>query len=232
MHDGTRQEPLFDALAAGYDGWFATPLGAHAFAVEREALLALTPEVAGEKALDAGCGTGVFTHVLAEAGADVTGIDISPAMLRRAQARGLPVAQAGAHALPFAAGSLDLIWSVTMLEFVADPAGAVAEMARVLRPGGRLVAGTINGSSRWAEYYRRQQGTVFQQAHFLTPAELVGLLKRYGRVTWHTVLFVPPSYGGRRPGMAWLLEWLGRRLLPGRGGFLATAVQLNETSIL
>ena len=232
MHDSTRQEPLFDALAAGYDGWFATPLGAHAFTVEREALLALSGTVAGKQALDAGCGTGVFTHVLAAAGADVTGIDISPAMLRRAQDRGLPVAQADSYTLPFAANSFALVWSVTMLEFVAGPERAVAEMARVLRPGGRLVAGTINAGSRWAAHYRRQRGSVFQQARFLTPAELDGLLEPYGRVTWHTVLFMPPSYRGQRPGVARLLEWLGRRLLPGRGGFLAAAVQLHETSIL
>jgi len=228
MEDGARQKPLFDPLAADYDGWFATPLGSYAFEVEWEALLALTRIVAGEQALDVGCGTGVFTRVLQDGGADVIGIDVSPAML--AQARGLPVARASAQALPFAATTFDLIWSATMLEFVADPVGAVAEMARVLRPGGRLVVGTINARSRWADYYRRQQGTVFQQARFLAPAELVGLLEPYGRVIWQTVLFVPPSYGGRRLALARLLEWLGRHVLPDRGGFLAAAVQPDESS--
>jgi SAM-dependent methyltransferase len=93
--------------------------------------------------LDVGCGAGTNLELLAERfpGAHVRGIDVERAPLRFCRAdRGLPVAQADAARLPFAAGSFELVAALDALEHLADDAGALREIHRVLRPGGSLVA--------------------------------------------------------------------------------------------
>src|SRR5262245_40410553 len=99
---------------------------------------------AGARALlDVGCGAGTNLEFLAERfpGARAHGIDVERAPLRFCRAdRGLPVAQADAERLPFAAGAFDLVAALDALEHLADDAAGLREIHRVLRPGGALVA--------------------------------------------------------------------------------------------
>lgn len=96
---------------------------------------------ASGRVLDLGCGTG-RNLPLYPAGARVVGLDPSPAALRRARRRapGVPLVQARAEALPFRASTFDTVVSGLVLCSVADPARSLAEVRRVLRPGGRLRA--------------------------------------------------------------------------------------------
>ena len=71
--------------AARYEAWFGTPIGRAMDAAEARAVLGLTSVQAGERALDAGCGTGIYTRRLAERGARVTGVDTDPEMLGAAR---------------------------------------------------------------------------------------------------------------------------------------------------
>lgn len=71
--------------AAAYDAWYQTPLGRLCGVLESRAVLELAAVKRGEKTLDIGCGTGYFTLVLARAGAEVTGIDDTEAMVVRAR---------------------------------------------------------------------------------------------------------------------------------------------------
>lgn len=103
--------------------------------------------VAGaRRVLDAGCGGGRLTITLAQAGAEVTGIDTSEQRLeqarKRARAAGvdLNLIEADFNApLPFGAGSFDAVTSRLALMAADDPAATLAELRRVLEPGGRLV---------------------------------------------------------------------------------------------
>lgn len=106
---------------------------------------------AGERALDVGCGTGGGVRALAARVAGVgrvVGVDKSETMIAEARARtaapgtAVEFLVADAHALPFPEGSFDCAFSLRVFEIVAEPRQVLAEMARVLRPGGRLV---ING---------------------------------------------------------------------------------------
>lgn len=221
----------FDRLASRYDAWYATPLGAFVDAREKEAVFGLAGVQPGERALDVGCGTGNYTLSLATRGAKAVGVDPAPAMLaiatRKAREAGLPArfAQAIAENLPFPAGSFDLVVSVTTLEFVVSPEAAVAEMVRVLRPGGRLVVGVLNAWSLWALVYRWRTGSVYEHANFFSPSELVGLLQPYGRVTWSSCVFLPPWHAGNIGPPALALERVGSRWLRPFGAFLAARVR-------
>jgi len=89
--------------------------------------------------LDAGCGGGSHMLAFAEAGWAPVGVDVSEEQLRLARARGCEVALAPAERLPFEDASFDAVVSMWTHTDVEEFPAAVREMARVLRPGGRLV---------------------------------------------------------------------------------------------
>jgi demethylmenaquinone methyltransferase / 2-methoxy-6-polyprenyl-1,4-benzoquinol methylase len=96
---------------------------------------------AGERCLDLAAGTGVSTEELARSGATVVGLDLSLGMLQVGhQVRpSVPLLAGDALALPFADGVFDAVTISFGLRNIVDKAGALREMARVTRPGGRLV---------------------------------------------------------------------------------------------
>ena len=101
---------------------------------------ALDPHVAPGRVLEVGTGTGVVAAGLRRRGHDVIGVDLSMPMLRLAADRvGPALAQADAVALPFPAEAAATVVCVWVLHLVGEPPRAVAEMRRVLRPGGRLL---------------------------------------------------------------------------------------------
>lgn len=114
----------------------------------RDALGPLT----GQRVLDLGCGKGRFGRRLAEAGAEVVGLDLSAAML--AQAQGLERVRASARRLPLADGSFDAVIAVEVFEHLPALREVLAETRRVLRPGGVLAvidknAGALNAQRPW-----------------------------------------------------------------------------------
>jgi demethylmenaquinone methyltransferase/2-methoxy-6-polyprenyl-1,4-benzoquinol methylase len=94
---------------------------------------------AGERVLDLAAGTAVSTIEFTRAGAWSVAADFSLEMLRAGRHRRVPLVGADALALPFADGVFDAVTISFGLRNVADPDAALAEMARVTRPGGRLV---------------------------------------------------------------------------------------------
>src|SRR5262245_10920760 len=90
----------------------------------------------GKDVLEVGCGTGLILDRVRVFARHASGIDLSGGMLARAAARGLHVAQASATALPIATASVDVAYSFKVLAHIPPIAHALAEMARVVRPGG------------------------------------------------------------------------------------------------
>lgn len=142
--------PIPDSAAGGahYDGFAqsyarANETGLFNAYYEKPAMLDLAGDVAGRRILDAGCGAGPLTATLRERGATVTGFDVSPAMIALARQRlgpdpALLVADLS-EPLPFAAGEFDDAIASLVLHYLEDWAGPLAELHRVLRPGGRLL---------------------------------------------------------------------------------------------
>lgn len=87
-----------------------------------------------------GCGIGLYVEALQAFASEVHGLDIEEDYLREAQARGLRLlVVAAAEALPYPDDTFDVVLSHEVIEHVADDRRAVAEMVRVLRPGGRIL---------------------------------------------------------------------------------------------
>jgi SAM-dependent methyltransferase len=105
-------------------------------------------EVRPTRLLDVGCGLGELgDRVQRELGAHVCAVDTSPRMVELAQARGLDAQIADAESLPFPDDDFDCVLAAWVLYHVPDLQQALAECARVLQPGGSLVASSVcNGN--------------------------------------------------------------------------------------
>jgi ubiquinone/menaquinone biosynthesis C-methylase UbiE len=141
------------APAADYDGFAAEYSARNEHSLfnayyERPEMIRLAGDVRGLDVLDAGCGSGPLTQALRTGGATVSGFDLSPAMVELARERlgpdaDLRVADLGAP-LPYPDDRFDLVVASLALHYVEDWASALAELRRVLRPGGRLIVSVIH----------------------------------------------------------------------------------------
>ncbi len=98
----------------------------------------------GRDVLEVGCGTGLLLRSIASFARSAKGVDLSPGMLELARARGLDVVEASATSLPFPDASFDVACSFKVLAHVKEIHTALREMARVVRPGGVVLAELYN----------------------------------------------------------------------------------------
>jgi SAM-dependent methyltransferase len=208
-------------LRESYVKWRTSHLGRTTDALETELLFELLGPVAGLQLLDVGCGDGALAFELSGRGADVTGLDADPDMVTAARKRAeaesarLHFVDGNAERLPFGDAAFDRVVAVTVLCFVRDAEKAVAEMARVLKPGGRLVIGELGRWSLWAGL-RRIRGwlgaATWRAARFRTAAELGRLVSGGGLTVIETRggVFYPPSAVAARI-LAPIDAGLGRR---------------------
>jgi SAM-dependent methyltransferase len=136
-------------------------------------------EVAPQRVLDAGCGRGDFAERIARAGIEVVGLDQSERMVELTRARGVEALVGDISALPFADASFDAAAANHVLYHLPHVDRGIAELARVLRPGGRLVATTNavrslgemwdlvgRDLSERREIFMRETGAAMLERHF------------------------------------------------------------------
>ena len=199
---------LFDSKAAGWPGKYAAggPLTGRLSLFTAAARELVVP---GGELLDLGCGSGEMARELAATGYRVTGCDIAREMLREAVRAGsgsgvrwLELAP-GWRKLPFAAGTLDAVTASSVLEYVADPAGVLAECARVLRPGGALLCTvpSVAHPVRWAEWPLRHAARTPAGAAAGRAAPRLAQYLAYLRASRHRHRLAWWHAAGRRAGL-------------------------------
>jgi SAM-dependent methyltransferase len=177
------REPQYEAVADEFrdhatSGFF----NAH---IDRPACLALLGDVAGLRVLDAACGPGLYAEQLSVRGAEVVGFDHSPRMVDLASAR-VPSATFRVHDLGepltwLPDASVDRALCALAIEYVDDRVGALAELRRVLRPGGALVLSKLHPTADWL----RHGGDYFE-------ARVVEEVWTGVPSTWHMRFWIAP----------------------------------------
>lgn len=132
--------------AEEYDLWFEQ--NEELFESELRAIEAQMPETF-DRAVEVGCGTGLFSERLGIS----WGVEPSEPMAARARERGLAVEQGTAENLPIERDAVDLALALGMLSYVQDLDRALAELGRVVEPGGDVVVAFLRGGSTFAELY-------------------------------------------------------------------------------
>lgn len=185
----------FDELAQRWWDPNGPQKALHALNPARLGYVAERVQLRDSTVLDVGCGGGLLSEALAQAGAKVTAIDLAPNLLKVARLHGLesgikvdyremPV-EALADEAP---ASFDAVTCMEMLEHVPDPASVIAACARLLKPGGQLFLSTLNRTPAafalaivGAEYVARvlPKGT-HQYRDFIKPSELAKWLRAAG----------------------------------------------------
>lgn len=178
------REDVFANAAADYESWFETPLGSYLDRQELGAAEAVLPAASeGGDVVEVGAGTGHVVRFLAERGYRLTAVEPSEAMrlVGGESTKGLDVSWVDAvgEALPFEDGQFDGAVYFATIEFVDDPARALAEALRVVRPGGWLAVGYLHALSPWAALYRylaEQGNEPWTAARFFVRDGLTGLV--------------------------------------------------------
>ncbi|NUU65141.1 malonyl-ACP O-methyltransferase BioC [Enterobacteriaceae bacterium BIT-l23] len=98
-----------------------------------------------DRVLDAGCGTGFFSHLWRQRGSQVIALDLAPAMLTRVRAceAAHHCVQGDIEALPLATDSVELAWSSLAVQWCSSLSRGLSELKRVTRPGGRVLFSTL-----------------------------------------------------------------------------------------
>jgi 2-polyprenyl-6-hydroxyphenyl methylase/3-demethylubiquinone-9 3-methyltransferase len=207
-NDPAQYDDLTDEWWPPFGGFAAL----HWLAAARAELIPVPPRP-GSALLDVACGAGLLApHLTGRlAGWRHIGIDLSLLSLRQAQAHGVAVAAADAVRLPFADASLPCVVAGEVLEHLPDLEAAVAEICRVLAPGGTLVIDTLADSlfSRLALIRVAEHLPGGAPPGIHDPALLVDPVRLSHLLAEHGVRLEPPT--GLRPSIRGYLGWILRR---------------------
>jgi ubiquinone/menaquinone biosynthesis C-methylase UbiE len=156
-HDHHATRAYYDEFSSRYEVERRPnrPDGYHALVDDLEVELVERYGTGGD-VLECGCGTGLILERIARFSRNAKAIDLSPGMIRYAHARGIDVREASVTDIPFPAESFDVTCAFKVLAHVPQIGRALAEMARVTRPGGVVIA------------------------EFYNPVSIRGLVKRMG----------------------------------------------------
>jgi len=185
----------------------------------------------GKDVLECGCGTGLLLERIAAFARRAEGIDLSPGMLQKARERGLDVREASVTDIPFPDATFDVTCSFKVLAHVEDIRTALAEMTRVTRPGGVVLAEFYNplslrglvkrlGPAGRVSHKTRESA---MYTRFDAPWKIEALFPPGARVEarWGVRIVTPAAFAMRVPGLRSILPHVERRLAPTAAAYFA-----------
>ena len=218
----------FDKLADSYDKWYDSAAGQMYDRLEKKAFDSLAGECNnGKQLLEIGCGTGHWSRYFSEKEFEVTGIDISREMIATASKKNIPHChfQAGdGQNLSFFDNSFDAAAAITTLEFSENPERIITEMARCVKPKGKLLFGVLNFLCPYNQKRQNNTEGMYAYAQLFSPQQLRCMLEQYGTVRLKVTGFVV-----RKKWPLWLTpfwELLCRKIGSKKGAFIAAEVKL------
>lgn len=202
----------WDSEALNWASFARTPGFDHAHDyINRPALLNLLP-APGRRTLDLACGEGRLSRLLHSLGHTVVGVDASPAMARLAATHqdAEPVLLADGSVLPFADEAFDLVVAYMCLHDFDEMPQAVAEIARVLRPAGRLCLAIPHPINTAGSFPSKDAGAPFViSGSYMAPTPTRDTIERRGiRLTFHSEHRPLEAYGRALESAGLLVEAL------------------------
>ena len=214
-------EAYYDDFSTTYDR--GRDRGYHAHIDDLEAAC-VRRWLRGDRVLELGCGTGLVLARVRAFAPRAGGADLSLGMLRRAQARGLPVTKASALALPYRDAALELVYSFKVLPHIERLDVALAEVARVLAPGGVALLEFYNpvslrGIWKRLRWWKARVGAGSHDREVYTAYHTPGVARAMAEAAGleavgacGIVLLTPHPFAHRVPILGALLRGLERRL--------------------
>lgn len=144
---------------------------------EQGELIPLLGALAGKKVLDVGAGTGRLSLPLANRGAVVTALDVSPKMLelvKRKNAK-INIVVGDAESLPFADGSFDIVTAAFLIVHLKNPTGFFDEAYRVLKDGGILAVTNINQKD--PPQVKTKEGKIIIESYYHRPEKIIEIIE-------------------------------------------------------
>jgi len=168
------EKEVFAGLAERYEEWFVV----HDKLFQSELALIRKMLPSFERAVDIGCGTGIFTEALGIR----EGVEPSFEMAEVAKGRGIQVFSGKGEQLPLDTGQHDLVTMITVDCFLEDLQKTLEEIYRVLQPDGFLVMGFLDVSTSLGQMYqdKKEENEFYRRACFHTKDEILGAIQNVG----------------------------------------------------
>jgi ubiquinone/menaquinone biosynthesis C-methylase UbiE len=213
---------MYDELAAEYDAVYRPPAGQYFMNRKVNTMLELTAFPRGSHLLEVGCANGVYTFELARLGFQMTGLDLSPECVRVATQQ---AERAGLSHIDFTVGdaetlsqfednTFDGVISFSVLRYVSDPARAIREIHRVLRPGGMAVVDFPNKRSPWFTFLKPLlTGQTHIHDHQYTTGQVKRMLQEAGfqKLSLRRILYTPKTIPGWALPVMRIIDYVGER---------------------
>jgi demethylmenaquinone methyltransferase/2-methoxy-6-polyprenyl-1,4-benzoquinol methylase len=174
--EATKGLKLFNRFSPWYDRFMQRWGLYHVESIKQ----ALNPKGPGQSLLDVGGGTGYLASCVSDRYARAVVADLSPGMLRVARSRNLETVEASALELPFKDEEFDVVLCTDALHHIKQIERAVAEMCRVLKPGGTILIHEFHVQGWKGFFFYWFERLFVDDSVFITPAELQALMEKNG----------------------------------------------------